>query len=676
MQKFIGALFPFFARVATPRMLRLIRWTTMHYTGMRNPILHTLLTLLLVPMCLTVSAQDSIQHIWDKANLADTIRLRAISEHIKSLSDDNLKLQYAEEELKLATELENALFKADALEQLGNISYKRGDYDKVLECDTLRLAIMYQLNDKMGIAHSLNNIGITYRIRGDLAKAIDYYLKSLKIKEEIGDQKGAVKTLNNIGLIYREQQEHDKAREYFQRGLDINTTIKDSVGIGFSYSHIGTSYFDAGWFGGDTSNFQIASKWSQKSLAILEEIGDQSGIARLLNNIGFNYYRLKQFERSIGYYKRSLAIKEELGDKRAIGLTLRNLGNSLYELERYDESIFYQEQGLVVAQEIGWIDDIERAASSLSGTYQTLGNYEKALEMFMLEVEMRDSIQNEQNTKEIIRQEYKYEYAKKALSDSLEFAKREAIQVLELDKQEAILSRQRIALFSALAGLILVFALGFSLYKGKKKSDQQNKEKEALLQEIHHRVKNNLQIIISLLRLQHRRVEDKEGQRVLEESMGRIKTMSLIHQNLYQSENLGETGFKTYLEELMGHIMSNFQDVSDIKFELKGLNFYLDTEKSIPLALIAHEWVNNIYKHAFPNNKGSVTINLLEEEGSYKIQIADDGVGISKEELMASKTSLGAKIIRTLSRQIDAVLDVDRRDEGGTLLQLTLKKEL
>lgn len=624
----------------------------------------------------TSNGQVAVFNTWDDCTLSDTSRLRALSQHVQSLINEEEKIEFAQKQLRLAQHKNQLLFQTDALEALGNISYRKGDYDNVLHYDTLRLAVMYKLDDKMGIAHSLNNIGITYRIRGDLAKAIDYYLKSLKIKEEIGDQRGVVKTLNNIGLIYREQQEFDKARTYFRKGLDINIAIKDSVAIGFSYSHIGTSYFDAGWFDGDTSNFSIASGWSQKSLTILEAIGDKAGMARLANNIGFNHYRLGEFEKAIDYYERSLAIKEELGDKRAIGLTLRNLGNALFEMKRYDESITHQELALATAKEIGWIDDIERAASSLSGTYQTLGNYEKALEMFKLEMEMRDSIRNEENTKEIIRQEYKVAYDKKSLSDSLEFAKKEAIQILELDKQEAVLSRQRTALFSVIGGLVLVFALGFSLYKGKKKSDQQNKEKEALLQEIHHRVKNNLQIIISLLRLQHRRVTDPEGQKVLEQSIGRIKTMSLIHENLYQSENFAETGFKTYLEELMGHIMSNFEGVSDIKFELKGFNFKLGTEKAIPLALIAHEWVNNIYKHAFPNNKGNVVINLVEEESSYRMQITDDGVGISKDELMASKTSLGAKIIRSLSRQIDAALDVYRRKEGGTMLELTLKKAI
>lgn len=202
--------------------------------------------------------------------------------------------------------------------------------------------------------------------------------------------------------------------------------------------------------------------------------------------------------------------------------------------------------------------------------------------------------------------------------------------------------------------------------------EEQYREKEALLQEIHHRVKNNLQIIISLLRLQLRRVDDKASEEVLNQSIGRIKTMSLIHQSLYQTDNLARTNFKSYLEELMSHIMSNFEDVSQIKYTLKGDDVELGTETAIPLALIAHEWVNNIYKHAFPDKKGLVEIRLEKNDGAMRMEIADDGVGISKAQFMASKTSLGAKIIRTLSSQLDAELEIDRRPKGGTALVLTL----
>ena len=203
--------------------------------------------------------------------------------------------------------------------------------------------------------------------------------------------------------------------------------------------------------------------------------------------------------------------------------------------------------------------------------------------------------------------------------------------------------------------------------------EDQYLEKEALLQEIHHRVKNNLQIIISLLRLQQRRVEDQASQEVLNQSIGRIKTMSLIHQNLYQTDNLARTNFKTYLNQLMEHIMANFQNISEIDYELEGDEIELGTESAIPLALIAHEWVNNIYKHAFPNKKGRVNIQLQHQGLFLCMTIADNGIGISKTEFMASKKSLGAKIIRTLSSQLDADLNIERIPEGGTELSLKLK---
>ncbi|MFY0673404.1 MAG: hypothetical protein JXQ87_08360 [Bacteroidia bacterium] len=204
--------------------------------------------------------------------------------------------------------------------------------------------------------------------------------------------------------------------------------------------------------------------------------------------------------------------------------------------------------------------------------------------------------------------------------------------------------------------------------------EQQNQEKEILLQEIHHRVKNNLQVIISLLRLQQRRVDNDSSKKVLDQSIGRIKTMSLIHQNLYQSESLAHTNFKEYLQGLMEQVMSSFKNVADIKYSLKGDELKLQTEVSIPLALISFEWVNNIYKHAFSSKKGEIIINLHESDVDYVLSIADNGKGISRDEFFSNKGSLGAKIIRTLAKQISANLLINRLDTGGTELKLIIGK--
>ncbi|MFY0673402.1 MAG: tetratricopeptide repeat protein [Bacteroidia bacterium] len=607
---------------------------------------------------------------WKDESLADTIRLEAITYKIEGIRDQDSILMWIEEELKLAKELENLQYEADALQKLGSIYYRQGFYNKVLGVDTLRLKVMLQIGDSMGIAQCYNNLGIDYKLQGDYVKAINYYHKSLRLKEEIGDSRGASKTLNNIGIIYRDQRDYEKALEYYKKALTINEEIADTNAIASSYSYIGNIIFDQGRADQDTAIISGSLDWYLESMQLLTATRNSRGQAQMFNNIGITHYELGRPKKALIYYEKSLAIKREIGDKRAIGLSLHNIGDAYFELEKYDKALEHGTEALEISRETRRVDDIQRFSFSLYRVFNELGQYKEALKMYLLHDQMTDSIERIENTKAILKQEY----LSRSFKDSMQFAQKEAIQALELDNKETQVARQRVVLISTFLGLLLVIALAILFYRAKKLVEKQHSEKEVLLQEIHHRVKNNLSVIISMLRLQLRRVKDESGQKVLEQSIGRIKTMSLIHQNLYQSENLAHTNFKEYLQELMEQIMSSFQNVSDITYSMEGDELKFQTETSIPLALISFEWVNNIYKHAFDNKKGHISIIMKENEKDYKLSIIDNGKGISKEEFMASKDSLGAKIIRTLSKQVGAKLFIERRPEGGTELKLVIAK--
>ena len=614
---------------------------------------------------------------WDDSELPDSVRLQALEEHVQKQMETAPRLLAAKRHLALATELGNLHFQGKALMHMGSVYYRKGVYDSVLYCDTSYFKLMQQMGNFKAMAGALNNIGITYKIKGDIPKAIEYYYKSLEMKEQLGDKRGVAKSLNNIALIYRQEKDFDKALILFKKALAINLEFGDSFAIAQAYGHIGTNHFDVGGRNNDTLRIQLAVEYTSKALSIMEELDNHEGQSHYLNNLGTFKLETGEILEAINFFERSLFIKKAIGNKRSIGLTLNNLGEAHLALKQFEKAIEYSKPALEIAQEIERIDDIQRSAFMLYQSYRQLNEFEKALEMHLLSTEMNDSLNREANTKEILR----HEYNRKSLTDSLEYSKKEAVQALELEKSELALAKkesalfnQRIILFSSLAGLMLVLALAFSIYKAKKQADQQYREKEVLLQEIHHRVKNNLSVIISLLQLQLRRVQDDAGKKVLNQSIGRIKTMSLIHQNLYQSDNLAQTNFKKYLDELVGQIMSGFEDISEIDYKLAGDEIKLSTDVSIPLALISFEWVNNIYKHAFPDKKGHVEIALKETDKQYEVSISDNGIGISKEEFMAAGKSLGAKIIRSLSNQINAALEIVRQPNGGTRLTLTIAK--
>jgi PAS domain S-box-containing protein len=200
-------------------------------------------------------------------------------------------------------------------------------------------------------------------------------------------------------------------------------------------------------------------------------------------------------------------------------------------------------------------------------------------------------------------------------------------------------------------------------------------EKEVLLREIHHRVKNNLQIISSLLNLQSSYLKDNASKEVLKESKDRVKSMAMIHQKLYQSGNFEKIEMGEYIEYLVKGLFSSYGvDHDKIKIKTDLQKIYLDIDTAIPLGLIINEIITNSIKHAFPGElKGEIFIKIVQEGENYLIVAADNGVGLP-EDLDVEKTeSLGMQLVNNLVRQIDGELELKRTE--GTEFRIKLQLE-
>jgi len=197
-------------------------------------------------------------------------------------------------------------------------------------------------------------------------------------------------------------------------------------------------------------------------------------------------------------------------------------------------------------------------------------------------------------------------------------------------------------------------------------------EKEALLREIHHRVKNNMQIISSILRLQSRYLKDPELQEVFHDCQGRIRTMALIHEMLYQSKGLARIDFKAYLESLAGMLLRSQTNRSLTlrhQFDIERLELTMDV--AIPVGLIANELLTNCLKHAFAGReKGLVRLALKSHNASQLLlTIADDGCGLPPDFALEKSTSLGLRLVRILTDQIKG--QMEWKNAGGAEFVLT-----
>ncbi|WP_138429914.1 PAS domain S-box protein [Fodinibius saliphilus] len=213
--------------------------------------------------------------------------------------------------------------------------------------------------------------------------------------------------------------------------------------------------------------------------------------------------------------------------------------------------------------------------------------------------------------------------------------------------------------------------------KAEEKVKKSLKEKEVLLAEIHHRVKNNLAVITGLLELQAYNTTSEEAKEVLTASQMRINSIALIHEKLYQNKNLSEISFDKYLQELTEVIVSSMKsEETDVTISIDADPIDFTINQAIPCGLILNELITNAYKHAFiDRERGTISIDITNNSGQILMLVKDNGVGISEEVSMDSPKSLGIKLIHTLSTQIGGESEFTRTDSGTEFsLQFELEK--
>lgn len=261
------------------------------------------------------------------------------------------------------------------------------------------------------------------------------------------------------------------------------------------------------------------------------------------------------------------------------------------------------------------------------------------------------------------------------------FQTQQAIKEKELELRFAQKKSQLYVVIASLIGLALFFT-ALLLIKNKKQTKQLNKqnkqinkalnENKLLVKEIHHRVKNNFQMVSSLLDLQTRDIEDEKAKELAKEGQNRIKSMALIHQKLYQKED-GLIDFSDYLTNLVNQIKYLFKNEKSVEVKLETKNLKLDVDTALPLGLIVNELLTNTFKYGLLSDQKniiSITVNK-QENGIYKMVFSDNGRGLTKGVDIKKSKSLGLKLISRLTRQLQGTLSY--KYQNGAVFSITFK---
>jgi len=392
-------------------------------------------------------------------------------------------------------------------------------------------------------------------------------------------------------------------------------------------------------------------------------------------NIGRSHVMLTQYDEALPYLETSISIigehKQEIYRPYVIQNTLA-LAEAHLELGNLKKALEYLQQ----TTDPRPVELAMRRNRLLALYFDTVENYQEEVRYLRRNVRLQDSIER---TESSIR---KQQLLTIVANEDLETSKQMVLvqkEQMERDRAELQAQDMRINLvFISLVFTLLGFAgLVYAYLKNIKNqrllAEQKNiiekalVEKDSLLKEIHHRVKNNLQMVSSLLSLQTKNTTSKAVIEALEEGKTRVKAMALIHQKLYQNDDLSVIEMQGYIESLINSVQSVFKKGGhNINITIDAEGVELDIDRAIPIGLILNELVSNSFKYAFPDpeQEGQIYIHIRKNgEGGF-FEYSDNGVGLPDDSDLRENESMGIRLIRRLVNQLQSTLNTDKTAEG------------
>lgn len=571
-------------------------------------------------------------------------------EKIKSANLDSAK-QYATHFLTNTNEKKGDAYIEVKIE-LANILRVLGDLDSALvvidqvEQSWSRSADI-QVKKWIGKADILGGQGKT-------EQALSYYLKALELAEKfnIYDQLGLV--YNNLGANYLFQTEYQDALAYFYKSLEVRKTIKDTVGTVKVLNNLGATHCKL-------LQLDSARIYYTKSIEIRKIINDQKGINTAYLNIAILDQIEGERENAVEIYKKIIRSSIEIKDYEMCVLAHINMGNAYI----FSDEIGLAESSLLKALEYGEKYNVQKHTAniylSLAKLYEKKGDASQVLNYRRLYHAAYVDRFNQEKQKEISRLKVQYNLKEKD-REIAELSRQKIAAALQL-KEEELKQNQFLfwvyLVFTVLAVSILFLIL---LYFRKRKfalaQEKSSKEREILLKEVHHRVKNNLQIVSSLLSMQGKIGTEIDANEMLRQAQNRIHSIAIIHEKLYQSTSLADVKLDAYFKQLIEHLSASYDlEGKGIKITCEAEEVALHLDQIVPCGLILNELITNSIKHAFEDG-GIISIKGSVENDNIVIDIKDDGKGLSQDFDLGRSQSLGLKLSKGLAKQLKGTLQL------------------
>ncbi len=605
-------------------------------------------------------ALDSLNFLL-KQDLSDSLRGYVLDELSYNWFYDNLdsSLFYAKKSVEVFKKINSDIGLTRAYTDLAVAYHYKNEWDSA-EVNYIRAGDAHRtIENPLGEAGSLNNLGVLFMDKGDLKTAADNYLASLRIKEKWNDSTGMVSGNTNLGVIFRKQGNYEKALEYYSKALSLALKLELKNKLPTLYINIGSMY-------NYMERYEDGLRFNKLGLEISKQINSSRYIGNSYVNISDSFLGLEKPDSSLSYINSAVQIFRNNSDTVNLARALNSAATLQIKKENYNAALNHSRE----VQKLNLNHNLDLSvknafnlAIELSALNQNKLAYEKLLEAYSL----KDSLLNESLNETISQLSAKYESEQKERK-ILELERDKIEADLNLSKSEN--TRNVILLVAAL--ILGVSLLLYRLYRVKVKSEaaisKSLAEKETLLKEIHHRVKNNLQVVSSLLSMQSRFIKDEQALGAVNEGQTRVESMALIHQKLYQENNLSGVNVKEYIEDLAEVLRQSYTKDVDVDFEYQIDDLTIDVDTIIPIGLILNELICNSLKHAFPNQEeGKINVRLQEHDGELQLEVSDNGVGSNRE---VKEKSFGTVLIESLAMKLKASVEVNGVDGTSSLLRI------
>ncbi len=600
-------------------------------------------------------------------HLPDTLRLAIGNDLAYYWHTRNLSKAYtlANRVLALATATKNTIWEGRLQITLGAILLRQEKLDSafaVLESAKTKLP-------KRDWPLLLTQMGYVFERRGKLSRAADYAMEGLRLGDTLKDLKTRAMAYSDLSNLFWKQSKFGKGIEY---GLQSEAIFKqrgiNDMDYSFTLYLIGNNYLSQ-------KDYPNAQKYFKQALA-------QSERYQFYNNLADIYIALTDLYTITGDYAKAgsnarQAIRySTLLDNNFMlmrsWLSLAKLQNLTLQ---HDKAIASLQTCLQVATEnFGDEFFLNQAYKELSKAYSANGDYKKAFSAFLKYDQLKDSVFTEEADQRVAKLQTEFEVAQKETTIKAQ--------------QQSITQQRRVQVLTlGAAGLLILILVGlYRTYQIKRRVntkletlnknleqknmqlDKRNAENELLLKEIHHRVKNNLEIVSGLLALQAAQINHPSAKAIMQAIQNRVLSMGIIHQKLYQKGTLAGVEMKDYFQHLSESVLDTFNVGERISVMLPMPPLELDVDSAVPIGLITNELLTNAIKYAFADNKpGEIQISLTATDSDELVfRLSDNGIG--RQNNNGTKgTGFGTELVNLLVQQLEGKLTLGAGN-GTTIL--------